>query len=392
MPWKEQNLMSLKREFVSELLKKDIPVSVLCQRYQISRKTAYKWLKRYQEAGLAGLNEGSRRPLHSPKQTKAVLVEEIIRVRERHPTWGGRKIKAFLERKGIQQIPVASAISNLLKKNGYIEKDKSKQRERPIRFEHEAPNHLWQMDFKGDFKYEEGRCHPLTILDDHSRFSIALKACTNQQRITVQHHMVDIFKQFGLPYRINVDNGNPWGSLFESARYTSFSVWLIKVGVKMSYSRPYHPQTNGKDERFHRTLKQELIDPSYFKDLLHIQHQFDRWREIYNHERPHEAIAMKVPADLYQVSYREYQGEILDYDYAQDYKIRVADCRGRIHLEGRQIFVGMPFAKERLGIRHTDQTDVMEIYFLHQKLGKLNLSQIPKKSIINLYSKKVSEL
>lgn len=391
MPWKEQDLMSLKREFVVELLKNNISVTELCNRYQISRKTAYKWLNRYQEKGIEGLQEKNRRPLNSPTKTKKTIEDEIIKIREEHPAWGGRKIKAILERKGFEEVPAASAISKILKKNGYILDLKTKQRQKHVRFEHEAPNHLWQMDFKGYFEFEKGRCYPLTILDDHSRYSIGLKACANERGVIVKDHMIEIFKCYGLPYRINVDNGNPWGSLFECARYTTFSVWLIKVGVKISYSRPGHPETNGKDERFHRTLKEELIKPSYFKNFLHIQREFDNWREVYNYERPHEAIGMKVPADRYRTSYRKYEDQV-SYEYAGDYQKRMVDCRGRIHLEGRQVFIGMPFAKEVIGIRGTEQSCAVDIYFLHQKLGKLDLSQVPKKSMVNLYSKRISEL
>jgi transposase InsO family protein len=392
MPWKEQDYMSLKREFVTQVLKGNLEITELCYRYQISRKTGYKWLKRYQEQGFEGLKEKSRRPQNSPNKTKEEMVQEIIRLREKHPVWGGRKIKAVLERKGMLAIPMASAISKILKKHGYIDALKSQQSKKPIRFEHEAPNHLWQMDFKGDFEYEKGRCYPLTILDDHSRFAINLQACTNQKRITVQEYITEVFKRFGLPQRINVDNGNPWGSLFACARYTCFSVWLIKVGVKISYSRPGHPQTNGKEERFHRTLKDEVIKPSYFKDLLHIQSVFDEWREIYNYERPHEGIGMKVPAERYQPSYRAYQGETFNNEYAADYQKKIVDCRGRIHVENRQIFIGVPFAKEHIGIRGTDQKEVIEIYFLHQKLGKIDLNTVPKKHIINLYSKRITEI
>jgi Integrase core domain len=248
------------------------------------------------------------------------------------------------------------------------------------------------MDFKGHFEYERGRCHPLTILDDHSRFSVLLKACKNETLESVQPLLVEVFRRYGLPERINVDNGSPWGSMFECARYTTLSVWLIRTGVKVSYSKPRHPQTNGKDERFHRTLKRELLEPNYFRSIDHIQENFDKWRDIYNLERPHEAIGMKVPAERYRSSYRAYPEVLPSIEYGSEDQVRRVDCRGRISLQARNIFVGMPFAKEPVAIRPTLQTDIVEFFYAHQKLGEIDLSSLEKNTMVNLYSKRVSSV
>ncbi len=367
-------------------------ISGLCKHYNISRKTGYKWIERYINAGKPGLNDRSKRPKNSPEQTSLRWVEKIIAVREKYPAWGARKIRAVLARTHAEQIlPAHSTIHKILEQGGYIKKTEHAQRHWQ-RFEHEAPNHLWQMDFKGHFAHEQGRCHPLTILDDHSRFSVLLKACQHETLEIVKPLLIEVFRRYGLPERINVDNGSPWGSMFECARYTTLSVWLIRTGIKVSYSTPRHPQTNGKDERFHRTLKRELLEPNYFRSIAHIQENFDKWRDIYNLERPHEAIGMKVPAERYQPSYRAYPEVLPSIEYAPEDQVKTVDCRGRICLQGRNIFVGMPFAKEPVAIRPTVKTDVVEFFYVHQKLGEIDLSGLKKNTMVNLYSRRVSSL
>lgn len=390
MSWQEKNKVELRKEFAHLAQKEGSNIAQLCRNFGISRKTGYKWLNRFEQDNELTLLDRSKRPLHSPDTTPQSIQEKIFNVRQKHPCWGARKIRAILLRNGIDKPPSASTIHHILQRAGLIT-NHNKTTSHFTRFEHEAPNHLWQMDFKGHFAYEKGRCYPLTILDDHSRFSICLKACNNERGETVKPLLIETFKRYGLPQRINVDNGNPWGSLFENARYTTLSKWLIRIGIKISYSRPGHPQTNGKDERFHRTLKAELITPQYFRDLQHIQRSFDEWRDVYNLERPHEAIGMKVPSERYKISYRPYNESIPEFIYNSDYTLRRVDCRGRIHFENRQIFVGGPFEKEILGMRSTKGSN-MDIYFCHQKLGEVDLGKLPKKTIINLYSGRVTHL
>lgn len=388
MSWQEKCRVSLRKEFVLQAEKDGVNIAELCRRYEISRKTGYKWLERYSQG--EPLTDHSKKPHSAPSQLNENLVTEIITLRKQYPYWGARKIQALLVRRGISDVPAKSTIHKVLKKYGYIRNDKAKNN-KCQRFEHESPNHLWQMDFKGHFAYEKGRCYPLTILDDHSRFSIALQACANERGETVKPILIDAFRCYGLPERINVDNGNPWGSPNEFARYTAMSIWLIRTGVKISYSRPAHPQTNGKDERFHRTLKLELLNASYFKDFEDIQQKFDAWRHTYNLERPHEGIGMQVPSDRYKLSYRRYPEVLPQIEYSEDCLIKKVDCRGRIHVNARQLFVGMPFAKEPLGIRHCKDSDVIEVYYCHQKLGEIDLNLTHKGTMINLYSKRVTE-
>lgn len=387
MPWGVKSLMEARSEFVRFAIFDGSNIAQLCRQFGISRRVGCKWLSRYKQGGKAALEDQSKRPAHSPRKTSDKLVAEVLKVRDKHPCWGGLKIHTVLERNGINP-PSPSCIQKILKENNRIKR--SNISEAPHRFEHEAPNHLWQMDFKGHFAYEQGRCHPLTVIDDHSRFSVAIKACSNETGKTVKSHMVETFGQYGVPSRINVDNGNPWGSPLPGAKHTKFSIWLMQLGITVSHSRPGHPQTNGKLERFHRTLKHELLLPNYFSSLEQIQVSFDEWRHEYNLERPHQAIDMQVPADRYEPCYREYSDSILPYEYSPDYKTRKVDQRGRTSILGRHIYVGTPFSGELLGLRNCNDGDgIMHVYFRHQRIGTVNLNEICKGTMVNLYAKRV---
>lgn len=379
--------MDLRKEFVIQAIKNEISMTELCHRYNISRKTGYKWLNRYLH-NKEDLQDHSRAPHNSPNISDSSIIKNIVKVKKKYPAWGARKIKTILENKNIEEVPSKSTIHRILKTNGYVAKD-SKNTSYQNRFEREEPNSLWQMDFKGHFPYAKGRCHALTIIDDHSRFSIALNACKYQTGKVIKPFLIATFKRYGLPEQINVDNGNPWGSVFEHGPYTTFGIWLIRLGIKLTHSRPHHPQTNGKIERFHRTLKAEVLT-QFFRSLNHIQTKFDEWRDTYNMIRPHEGIDMQVPANRYKPSYREYSEKPIAVYYEDDYKIRKVDGRGRISIEGRQVFIGVPFAKEHIGLRNNGSN--LQIYYTHQKLGEIDLSALPKGTITNLYSKRVTEL
>lgn len=384
MPWGDRSVMDLRQEFVVLAQHKSLPFAELCDRFKISRKTGYKWIARYQALGHCALADRSRQPLHSPARTPQPMIDTILAIRDKHPVWGAKKIHAILQRKGIVDAPAVSTINKILKRENRIQNTNERLKQL-IRFEHEEPNLLWQMDYKGHFAYNAGRCHPLTILDDHSRYSIGLIACHNERGETVKKCMIDCFHQYGLPQRINVDNGQPWGSLFYHARYTTLSLWLIQLGIQVSYSRPGHPQTNGKDERFHRTLKAEVIRPRYFRDMEEIQTVFDAWRQTYNFERPHEGIGMSVPAERYRPSYRRYTGLIETYEYSPDYRVLKVDTRGRLRVNQRAIYVGTVFSGEGVGIRELVSGEIA-IYYRHQALGEIDLNDIPRGGMMNLFS------
>lgn len=373
MPWKAVSTMSLRLEFVHLAMTETANIRSLCRRYEISPKTAYKWIDRYREAGAEALGDRSRRPHHSPCQTAPGVEQVILRLREKHPVWGARKLRRRLVVQGCRDLPSVSTITAILHRHGCIDPLDTKKHRPCQRFEAAEPNLLWQMDFKGDFPLLHGRCYPLTILDDHSRFSLGLVACSNQRRETVQHHLVTTFRRYGLPQRMLTDNGGPWGSCGHDA-YTELGVWMIRLGISLSHSRICHPQTLGKDERFHRTLKAELIATRSFDSTDRCQHSFDRWRTVYNFERPHEALAMAVPASRYQPSPREYPETLPPITYAPEDIVRKAGDHGEISFRGIKFKIGKAFYGYPVALRPTTNDGVYNVFFCHEQIAQVNFN------------------
>lgn len=372
MPWEVKSLMSQREEFVSLALQKTTKFARLCRGFKISRKTGYKWLKRHRENGKEGLSDLSRRPLYSPVKTPTEMVQKIKTVRVKY-RWGARKIKEVLKS---EDPPSITTINNILSREGMIKPEDSSKSRKYIRFEKERPNQLWQMDFKGDFQTGAVRCHPLTILDDYSRYNICLKACYDQKRMTVQQALTGIFRQYGMPEQMNMDNGSPWGNctMNPDFKYTMLSIWLMRLGIKVSYSRIKHPQTNGKDERFHRSLKFEAIEGFHYKDIHDCQEHFDEWRDIYNLYRPHESLGMKVPASRYQVSTKEYPERLPEIEYSPDMEIRKVDStNGRISYNGRDFRISRALKGLPVGLKKTETEGKIEVYFCRTRVRILNL-------------------
>jgi transposase InsO family protein len=375
MPWKESTCMSERHEFVLLATAPEANFSLLCRRFCVSRKTGYKWLRRYFAGGVAALSDQSRCPNHSPRRTPASVEESVLALRTEHPYWGGRKLRARLCVLGQTEVPAPSTITSILRRHDRIKSEDSLQHRRYHRFEHAAPNDLWQMDFKGDFSLSTtGRCYPLTVLDDHSRFSLGLRACPSQHREGVQQALTSIFRRYGLPWRMTMDNGFPWGVYVGGrCRWTQLTLWLTRLGIRVSHSRPYHPQTQGKDERFHRTLKLELLGDCKWRDLAQCQASFDRWRETYNCERPHEALQMQVPASRYRESVRCFPEELPAIEYPSEYLVRRVQKSGMMHLHGRQYYIGEAFRGLEVGLCPTTTDAVFEVYFCHRQVMTLDL-------------------
>lgn len=364
MSWKESTKMSQKEDFIKKALAGGVPFNRLCRSFGISTVTGYKWLDRYKKKGLEGLEELSRAPRYSPNRTPRFIEEMVLKIREQHPAWGARKIKAYLERQSDISLPAPSTITEILKRHQKIDRLESLKRQAFSRFEHVAANKLWQMDFKGRFKLENRQtCYPLTIIDDHSRFSLCIQSCANEQYLSTRKQVERVFGQYGLPEQINTDNGNPWGNQF-CTRYTKFSIWLMRLGIKVSHSRPRHPQTNGKNERFHRTLKKEVLLGKVYADFDKMQLAFDAWRECYNHERPHEGIGMQVPADRYSPSMKRMPKKLPEIEYSADSILRKVRGNGYMNYAGGEYQIGEAFAGYPIEIRH-DQVDEkkIKIYF-----------------------------
>jgi len=373
MPWKEASVTALRREFV-DLAKNGGNFSRLCGSFGISRKTGYKWMERFEAAGEEALNDLSCRPEQSPNRITNQMEEAIIGMRKKNPSWGGRKIRRRLQDLGLINVPAASTISEVLKRNGFIDETEASKHQRFIRFERQYPNDLWQMDFKGHVACPEGRCHPLTILDDASRFSLALKACLDERRSTVQMSLVETFRRYGLPNQIITDNGPPWGNSRRSP-YTKLTVWLMRLGLLVSHSAPAHPETLGKDERFHRTLKAELLGNSLPWRNEEAQRKFDSWRFTYNHHRPHEALSMEVPASRYQLSNRSFPECLPAIEYGSGDIVRKVQQKGIVHFLGREIQVSRALIGQPIALRPRLQCDgIFDLYFVRQLVLTINFN------------------
>jgi len=373
MPWKEFSTMSQRLEFVTLATAENANIRHLCRCFGISPRTAYKWLDRFQSDGAKGLEDRSRQPHHSPSRTPAEMEQTVTKLRGKHPAWGGRKLERRLRDLGHVGVPWPSTITAILQRHHLLDPKESAKHQAFVRFERAAPNELWQMDFKGEFKLPQGRCYPLTILDDHSRFAVALQACARNNKTITQTAMIQIFRRYGLPEWITCDNGSPWGSAGRSY-YTALGVWLLRLGIGISHSRPHHPQTQGKDERFHRSLEAEVLRYQSGASLSDWQHHFDQWRVVYNTERPHEALSMAVPASRYQPSLRRYPEQLTTIEYGPSDIVRKVRHYGHIKYAGRDYHVGSAFYGLHVALRQTTTDGLFDIYFCQHKIGALDLT------------------
>jgi transposase InsO family protein len=372
MPWKESSRMSARLEFVRLALVAGANKVELCRRFNISPKTGYKWLDRYKELGETGLVDQSRRPQHSPTRCDDALERKVLALHDTYPCWGARKLHALLPE---GRRPHPSTIDAILRRHGRQIQGDERGPRAVKRFEHPAPNLLWQMDFKGHFALTDRharRCHALTVLDDHSRFALCLAACGDETRVTVQTRLVEAFRRYGLPERITTDNGPPWGAR-QGEGISGLEAWLIRLGVRVSHSRPYHPQTQGKDERFHRTLKRELLNSNGFHSLQTCQAAFDSWRHRYNLVRPHEALGQRPPISRYEPSGRGYPEQLPPIEYDPADRVLKVRTKGQVHIGAKHVFIGEGLAGEQVAIRATETDGMLAIYYCHRLVRKIDL-------------------
>lgn len=374
MPWKEMTVAASRREFVALASRRDRNMTRVCERFGISRKTGYKWLRRYRRDGAGGLGDRSRRPRRSPERTPEATTQAILTLRDRHPAWGPLKLRKVLLAAGYadDELPSTRTFANILRRTGRVDPRQSAAHRPWTRFEHDAPNRLWQMDFKGAFPTRTGRCHPLSILDDHSRYAIGLSACPNEQGTTVQSRLTAVFGVYGLPERILVDHGSPWGSDPEHV-HTPLTVWLLRLGVAVSHGAPYHPQTRGKVERFHRSLEAEVLSGADFRGLEDSQEAFDQWRDIYNLVRPHQALGQEPPASRYDPSPRPFPGALPPIAYGPNDIVRKVQDGGEVSYGGRAYRIPKAFRGYRVGLRPTAEDGVFDVYFCRHKVAHIDV-------------------
>ena len=293
-------------------------------------------------------------------------------MRQRNPTWGGWKIEQWLLAKGVPTVPSARTCTAILHRHGLIVPSPQGAPAK-LRFERETPNELWQIDFKGHFPLARGRCHPLSVLDDHSRYLVGLVACADERDDTVRTILTALFRRYGLPWRMLSDNGPPWGSSNPSHSLTALGMWLLRLGVEVSHGRPLHPQTQGKVERFHGTLKTDLLTNRSWPDLATTQGAFDAWRELYNTERPHHALKGAVPGSSYQPSPRPFPESLPEIEYAPGDDPRAVHGGGQISFKGHHYFISTSLKGERIGLRPTATDGVLGVRYAHVEIGQLDL-------------------
>jgi transposase InsO family protein len=385
MPFENRTVMEQRIEFVLLAKSKNkMKFSDLCNRFNLSRKTGYKWVSRFNLSGFEGLKDKSRRPIRSPRRCNQKVEDYVVKLRKQEPEWGPKKLKRILSNRiedgsyPYESVPCKNTLGKILKRNDLIEPEKSEKAKAYLRFEYADPNELWQIDFKGYFSMLNNQsCHPLSILDDHSRFNVGLFACKDQKHLTVKLHLIDVFKIYGLPERILSDNGSPWGTsgqeIDEDIRcFSSLEKWLIRLNVKLIHGRAYHPQTQGKEERFNKTFKMEVLKHNIFKDLYHCQAYFDRWREKYNCIRPHESLNQDVPVAHYNPSTRRYPEIIPSVEYDDSCDVRKVMDKGIISFKGKEFKVGRAFVGEYVGIKPIKIDGEYEIFFCNQSLRKIS--------------------
>jgi transposase InsO family protein len=340
MAWKQTDVTMERAKFITEYERGCWSMTDLCAAFGVSRKTGYKYLARYEEAGAEGLRDRPRAPGRHPNRTSDEVARRIVRVRGRHPTWGSKKILAWL---GVHEpdlaLPVRSTTDEILKRLGLVEPRRRRRRAtasaKPL-VEADVANRVWPVDFKGHFRVGAGqRCDPLTITDGFSRYALECKALTLPKLEEVQECFVRVFCEFGLPEVILSDNGPPFGST-GIAGLTRLSVWFIRLGVRPMRIEPGKPEQNGRHERFHLTLKQETADPPR-QTIRAQQRAFTKFRRSYNEERPHEALGMRTPADFYERSSRPYPRKLPDMEYPSGGRVRE---NGSFKWRGNSVFLG----------------------------------------------------
>jgi putative transposase len=373
MPWSEMSPMDQKTQFIAEYLRQSLSISELCTNYGISRKTGYKWIDRYLHDGPQGLEDRSTKPYTAPNRTPEHVVQALVDLRSHHPTWGGGKLLAVIERRHRGwELPARSTACEILKRHGLIAKKRSRRR-----IGHPgtptsqilAPNDCWCADFKGQFKTADGLyCYPLTVTDGHSRFLLGCQALSSTKVNEAKPIFRRIFREYGLPTRIRTDNGVPFATN-TLARLSRLSAWWVRLGVLPEFIEPGKPQQNGRHERMHRTLKAETTRPPSNTRLAQ-QRRFDRFRQEFNFERPHEALDMQTPASQYTVSTRAMPDTLPPLEYPDRFEVRYVSANGGIRWNRQWVNVSVTCVGEYVGLEEIDD-GIWNVYFGPLKLGRL---------------------
>ena len=373
MPWRSSSPMDLRMQFIADYLRRLGPISELCHEYEISRKTAYKWIDRYEAEGAAGLVDRSRRPHHFPQATPADLVEALLTKRRRHPRWGAKKLLKLLSQDQPESPwPARSTACDILSRHHLVPESR---RRRPVGHPGKPttvitnPNQVWAADFKGQFKTRDGYyCYPLTVTDGFSRYLLGCQALSSTSYAAAKPVFRRLFQEFGLPERIRTDNGGPFAAV-SLARLSKLSAWFIRLGIGRELIEPGKPQQNGAHERMHRTLKAETTHPPA-QNRATQQRLFKSFRKEFNQVRPHEALALDTPAQHYQPSPRPYPQRLPPIEYPSHFETRRVGASGCICWRAQRIHVSSVCTHEYLGLEEVDN-GIWNVYFGSLKLGRL---------------------
>lgn len=366
MPWKERTVEEERKEFVLAAESRR-NFSALCREYGITRKTGYKWVERY-HAG-ERLTDKSRKPNRTANRTDRETEQQIISLRTENPGWGAKKLKRVLETQGYA-MPSVKTVNNILNRYGCISEEESVKHKPFIRFEKERCNEMWQTDFKGEFKMADNNyCYPLNIFDDHSRFVIKIAPSLTTSN-TVMPVFRSAFEEFGMPDAVLSDNGAQFAGFRQG--FTQFEKWLMNHDVLPIHGRIKHPQTQGKIERFHRTMKDELLKHTVIQDIQDAQCKFQTWRDKYNNIRPHEALKMKCPADIYVPSKRIYIDEVRPFEYGGQNHVVKVNSWGYVRFGKWQVYLSETMIGEYIEFRHNPHGDSFLACYRNFKIAEFS--------------------
>ena len=375
MPWSQTSSMDEKIRFIADSQRQLFPFSEVCGRFGISRKTGYKWIDRYADEGPQGLHDRSRRPRSCPHQTPAGIVAALVQARQRHPSWGVKKLLKILSPKHPDwEWPSRSTGCDILRRHGLVPKARRRSRpghpgrpDTPMT----EPNEIWTADFKGEFRTRDGLySYPLTVADGFSRFLLVCQGLHSTAHLDSRPIFLRLFQEFGLPRIIRTDNGVPFATT-ALGRLSLLSVWWIRLGIYPELIEPAHPEQNGRHERMHRTLKAETTHPPR-ANLPSQQRRFNEFREEYNHERPHEALDQDTPASRYRPSPRALPRRLPAIEYPSHYEIRLVSRNGGIRWNSHWVNVTHTLGGEYVGLEEVDN-DLWEVYFGPVRLGRLDV-------------------
>ena len=374
MPWKETCAMDQKIQMIGDYLSQEYTITQLSEMYEVSRKTIYKWVGRYQEKGSSGLEEQSKAPLSHPNVTPLGVAREIVAMKLRHQRWGPKKLVAWLEEHCPEERwPAASTAGGILKREGLVRSRRRKRKTPPYTepfHKCNKPNAVWSADFKGQFRTGDGKlCYPLTIFDNYSRYLLLCQGLSHPSYEEAKPWFEEVFQEYGLPEALRMDNGAPFASVGLGG-LSRLSVWFIKLGIKPERIELGHPEQNGRHERMHRSLKEATAKPPK-GNLEEQQKAFGEFAPEYNCERPHEALDMKTPASRYQPSLRPYPARVPKIAYHGDFIVRQVRHNGEIRWNGEFVYVSEALAGEPVALKQKDE-HLWEIRFSSYPLGVLN--------------------